>query len=160
VFSITTNTCGLTLPAGGSCNVSVVFDPASAGAASDFLQVSFGSPAATKSVQLLGTGAVPNIVLSSETIDFGMQPLSSDTQKTVTVTNVGNASLTGILVSVTGVNTSDFSIVGDDCSSTSLPPNTSCLVTLAFVPNAAGSRAASLTLSSNAGGSPRTASLV
>jgi pimeloyl-ACP methyl ester carboxylesterase len=160
VFNITANTCGLTLPAGSSCSVSVVFDPASAGPASDFLQVSFGSPAATKSVQMLGTGGVPNIMLSSETIDFGTQPLSSNTQKTVSVTNLGNAALTGILASVTGVNSSDFSIVGDDCSNTSLSPNTSCLITLAFVPSAAGSRAASLTLSSNAAGSPKTANLI
>jgi Tol biopolymer transport system component len=159
VFTISSNTCAGTIPAGSSCSVTAAFKPATAGLASDSLQISYGNPANLVSVSLLGTGAAPSVVLSPSVLSFGNENVSGSTAATITVTNVGNAALTSILASINGINGTDFKITSVGCKGASIAPNNSCLITMTFAPKAPGSRNATLSLMDNASNSPQTVAL-
>jgi uncharacterized protein YkwD len=76
----------------------------------------------------------------------------------VTVTNSGNATLTISSITLGGTNVTDFAIASNTCGTT-VAPAASCSVGIRFTPSAVGARSANLTVSDNAGGSPRTVTL-
>ncbi len=159
VFKISSNTCGSSITAGGSCSVSVSFDPSASGAASDAVQISYGSPVTTFSISLTGNGATPVAALSPGPLNFGSQSMPGSSTAVATLTNSGNASLSSISASISGTNAGDFSISSDGCSGVTLPANSSCLITVSFSPKAKGTRVATLSIADSASGSPQTASL-
>ncbi len=159
VFNISTNTCGSSIAAGGSCSVSVTFNPSASGAASDAVQISYGSPATIQSISLTGNGAVPLAGLSPTPLSFGNQAMPGSATAVATLSNSGNASLTNISASISGTNAADFAISSDGCSGVILPANSNCLVTIVFTPKAKGSRQATLSIADSASGSPQTISL-
>ena len=110
VFNISTNTCGSSIAAGGSCSVSVTFNPSASGAASDAVQISYGSPATIQSISLTGNGAMPLAGLSSTPLSFGNQTMPGSSTAVATLSNSGNASLTNISASISGTNAADFAI--------------------------------------------------
>ncbi|HYZ52077.1 MAG TPA: discoidin domain-containing protein [Streptosporangiaceae bacterium] len=59
-----TNTCGASIPANGSCTVSVTFAPTAAGAASGTLSVASSAPGSPLTVALSGTGTTSNTNLA------------------------------------------------------------------------------------------------
>jgi hypothetical protein len=59
------NTCGTSVAVAGTCTISVVFNPASAGSATATLSVNAGSGAGTQTVALSGTGIVPTVTLAA-----------------------------------------------------------------------------------------------
>ncbi len=159
MFHTTANSCGSSLAIGANCSVSVVFSPTAAGLTTDTLQISYSSPTVVQSVPLTGTGTTPLVSLTPPIENFGSQPIPSGTPATLTLTNVGTALLTSIAASITGANTADFSISSDGCSGTVLQANTSCLITVAFSPQAIGVRTATLSVNDGAVGSPQTVAL-
>ena len=159
VFKISSNTCGSSIAAGGSCSVSVTFAPSAAGSASDAVQISYGSPATTFSISLTGNGAIPVAALTPAPLSFGNQSMPGSSTEVATLTNSGNASLSSISASIAGTIAGDFSISSDGCSGVTLPPNSNCLVTVSFSPKAKGNRAATLSIADSASGSPQTISL-
>ncbi len=159
VFHMTANSCGASLAVGANCSVSVVFSPTAAGSTADTLQISYSSPPVLQSVPLTGTGTTPLVSLAPTTVTFGSQLITSATPATVTLTDVGTAPLTSIAASITGANTTDFSISSDGCSGTVLQPNSGCLITVVFSPQVAGPRTASLSVNDNVAGSPQTVAL-
>jgi hypothetical protein len=159
VFSISANTCGSSIVAGGSCSISVTFKPSASGSASDAVQISFGSPATIQSISLTGNGATPLAALSPVPLSFGNQAMPGSNTAVATLSNNGNASLTNISASVSGTNAADFAISSDGCSGVILPANSNCLVAIAFTPKAKGSRQATLSIADSATGSPQAISL-
>jgi pimeloyl-ACP methyl ester carboxylesterase len=155
VFHVAANSCGATVAVGANCSVSVVFSPTAAGPTADTLQINYSSSPVLQSVPLTGTGTTPFVSLAPTTVNFGSQPIPSATPATVTLTNVGTAPLTSIAASITGANTTDFSISSDGCSGTVLQPNSGCLITVVFSPQAAGPQTATLSVNDNAAGSPQ-----
>jgi hypothetical protein len=75
----------------------------------------------------------------------------------ITVVNAGNAPLSIAAIGVTGPDSSDFSQT-NNCGS-SLPVGGGCTVEATFMPNAGGSRTASVSISDTAPGSPQTVAL-
>jgi hypothetical protein len=75
----------------------------------------------------------------------------------VTLTNTGGATLNITSLAVTGANASDYSQTGN-CGS-SIAAGANCTIAVLFTPSAAGARAAALSISDNASGSPQTVSL-
>jgi hypothetical protein len=68
--------------------------------------------------------------------------------------------LTGITVTLTGADASDFAIVPtSNVCGTTLPAESSCFIDVTFTPQAAGSRTATLSVNDNATNSPQTVSL-
>lgn len=83
---------------------------------------------------------------------------STSATQTETITNTGTSNLVfgAGAVTLTGTNSSDFSILADNCSSQTVIPNGTCTVTYTFRPAASGSRTANLVFASNVVGSPST----
>ncbi|MGQ4516335.1 choice-of-anchor D domain-containing protein [Streptomyces sp. DW26H14] len=148
-----TNTCGASIPAKGSCTVSVTFKPTAAGARTGSLTVKAGG--VTDTVTLSGTGTAPGPVLSADpgSLNFaGTVVGQSAAAQTVKFTNSGTTAAT-----VSGVTVSGDYAQTNNCSTIAV--GASCTATVTFKPTAAGSRTGTLTVKSNANNSPATVSL-
>ena len=157
-FAIAGDTCDRGMAPGSSCAVTLTFTPAITGvrkASLTFNDSGYGSPQA---VALTGIGEMDtrSLYLSALNYDFGsvvLEGMSNFT--TFTAQNEGTANLTITSVS----SSSEFPIGSQDCSGAVLVPGDSCFVDVAFAPSTAGVRAASLSFSDNAGGSPQSIEL-
>jgi len=148
-----TNTCGSSIPANGSCAVSVTFRPTVAGSRAGTLTVNAGG--VTNTVSLSGTGTAPGPVLGANPASLafaGTVVGSTATAQTVTVTNSGTTAATVSGVSVTG----DFSQT-NNCGTIAVAG--SCAVTVSFKPTTGGARNGAVTIASNANNSPTTVAL-
>lgn len=148
-FAIGTTTCGSTLAAGASCQVSVTFSPVVSGTAGASLTVS-GSPGATASASLTGTVIVsgPSLIITPSPADIGSAKVGSRSSATLTVFNNGT-----VVVGPTSpafTTGTGFSITLNTCGPTILPGQ-SCAITVEFSPVAIGSASGTLTFPWNAG---------
>jgi len=153
VATSASNPCGVTLAAGKSCTVGVVFSPTMDGAATGTLTVSSPVVTSTASVVLTGTGGLPGeILVQPSWLDFSTGNGETaagqvSSPQTVTLTNPnGNPTLTGFAVAVT----TGFQLASNNCP-TSLAPNQSCQVGVAFAPlaSSSGTQSGFLTAGSN-----------
>lgn len=156
-FAIGTDLCsGQNLAVGASCTVSFTFSPAAAGGRGATETVS-SSPAQTggsASFALSGTGTQASVGFSPASLSFGNQPVSSSSlPQPLVLTNEGDATLSIISISSTG----DFS-ASHNCGAV-LAPDASCQIDVTFSPTASGNRSGTVSLVSNASGSPHQASL-
>jgi outer membrane protein assembly factor BamB len=146
--------CPSSLPAGGTCKVTVTFAPTALGPATGVLRfvTDGGGP---HDVALSGSGSpigmptvVPNI-LSFGTADVGAkaQPL------TVALGNTGTAPFTVNDVGIVGGHWNDFVVTSDHCKGVTLSHavSGSCTVTVLFAPRASGPRASLLLITTSAG---------
>ncbi len=155
-----TNTCGSTLAQSANCSISVTFSPATAGAKTASVQIADNAGNSPQSISLTGTGIAlaPVASLSGNSIAFGNQSLgTTSSQQSITLTNTGNASLTGISIGLTGANTGDFAQT-TTCGST-LAATANCSISVTFSPSSTGARSASVSISDNASNSPQSISL-
>jgi Abnormal spindle-like microcephaly-assoc'd, ASPM-SPD-2-Hydin/Beta-propeller repeat len=150
-------TCAVTIAPGGSCSFPLTFDPTVANNSYGTLTFSSNATVAQTILPITGDAMLstgPAVTLSSESQDFGSVPIgSTSSQRMVTVMNVGNAPLT-----VTSVTTSGEFAQTNNCN-TSVLQNEDCTIVLTFSPTAGGTQTGSLTITSNATGSPQTVSL-
>lgn len=109
-------------------------------------------------VATYGGGTFPNISVEQPTatvltdgqskVDFGTRDwLTTSTLKTFTIRNTGNATLTGLALSVDGPHQGDFNV--GSLAVTSLLSGGSTTFTVSFTPHGAHSRSAALHVSSN-----------
>jgi hypothetical protein len=153
-FGVANDNCSnSTVPSGITCQVDVTFAPASAGNYSATLNMASDSPTSPDTVNVSGTGTpapAPNIVVTPVSpFDFGNHKVGASPadSQVFTITNNGNADLTGVSVSVSG---GGFSPGGDNCLGTTLAANTGfCTATAQFLPGSAGPATGSLTVSSS-----------
>ncbi len=138
-----TNTCGATVAGGGSCTISVTFTPTSTSNPRTGTLTING----TIVVSLTGTGANGAYMnLSPVSLTFASQAVGSAAQsQTVTISNVGNQALT--LGSGAYFMSGDFAQT-NNCPA-SLAQNTSCTVSVSFLPTQVGQRTGSLFISTN-----------
>jgi pimeloyl-ACP methyl ester carboxylesterase len=157
-FSQTDN-CGTSLAAGTSCTISVTFKPTATGSRTAFVSTTDNATGSPQKLSLAGTGtAAPAVTLSPTSLAFGNQAVgTSSAMKSATLTNSGNAALSISSVAITGTNLADFSQT-NNCG-TSLAAAASCTISVTFKPTATGARAASVSITDNAGGSPQKVSL-
>ena len=142
--------CSSPVTPGSSCSVSVTFSPASTGARTGtvLLGYTIGEVSGQLVLPLNGTGIAPGVGLSSSTLGFGSQVVSTtSTAQSVTVTNSGTDTLTVASVVATG----DFVATGDCVSASPLTPNGTCTVSVTFTPLAAGTRTGTVTITDSAG---------
>ncbi|MDP8971340.1 MAG: choice-of-anchor D domain-containing protein [Actinomycetota bacterium] len=91
---------------------------------------------------------------------FGTQRVgTTSAPQTVRVSNDGQRPATIASATVAGAHPDDFLLQAGDCSGTTLAPGASCPLTVRFRPTAEGDRAAQVVVTSDAPGSPHTASL-
>jgi hypothetical protein len=150
-------TCAVTIAPGNSCSFPLIFNPTVANNSYGTLTFSSNAAVAQTILPITGDAIVstgPAVTLSSQSEDFGsVQIGSTSSQQMLTVMNVGNAPLT-----VTSVTTSGTFAQTNNCN-TSVLQNEDCTIVLTFSPTAAGTQTGSLTIASNATGSPQTVSL-
>jgi hypothetical protein len=100
----------------------------------------------------------PIVTLSPATLTFGQENTGTTSPpQTVTLSNVGNASLSISNIAIGGTNSGDFAQT-NNCGS-SVAAGANCTISVTFTPAAVGSRSASLTITDNASDSPQTVSL-
>ncbi len=148
-FTISSSTCA-TLPAGGSCKVDVSFTPIDTGAMSATLTVS-AAPGGSATASLTGTSVTPpNLTISPSSNSFGAIGVGSSTAAaTFTVTNQGQATTSALSTALAGADAADFtkSSATDGCTGKTLAAYASCTIQVAFAPNSAGTKSATLTVS-------------
>ncbi|MBY0241349.1 MAG: choice-of-anchor D domain-containing protein, partial [Burkholderiaceae bacterium] len=138
------------VPAGGSCTVTVVATPTTAGAFAASLNLASNASNGSIAVSLAGSASTAAPALSANTtaVSFGTQTIgASAATQTVAITNRGNVPVTFTSVAVSGA--SSVTIGSGGCAGT-LAVKASCNVPLAFAPTAQGSVNATLLLRSNA----------
>jgi hypothetical protein len=153
---------GTTLQQNQNCALLVTFTPSAAGARSATITLTDNSPVAssTQVITLQGTGAVPTISLSTNSINFGgIAPNTTSLPQTVTVTNTGLAPLSINNSSLGGTNPGNFSLAGTTCIDTSVQPNASCTISVTFTPTSVNTFNASVSITSNASNGTQTVTL-
>ena len=102
--------------------------------------------------------ATPLASLSATAITFtGTTTGTTSAAQTVTLSNPGTASLTGIAITVGGTNATSFN-VSNNCGS-SLAAGAYCTISATFSPTSPASYTATISIADNATGSPQTVTL-
>jgi len=151
---VETNTCGTSVPAGGSCKITVTFGPATTGTRIASVSIADNAPGSPQSLPLSGVGVLPAVTLSPTNLAFPTQVVhtSSKAQK-VTLTNTG----LGILAVSSIVASGQFSQT-NTCPAT-LKPNAKCTISVTFDPTTIGALTGSVSVSDNAPGNPQRVTL-
>lgn len=151
-----TTTCGATLAGGASCTISVTFTPAAGGARSASVSITDDATGSPHTVALTGTGT--SVSVSATSIAFGNQRINTTSSaQTVTLRNLGTTTLTGVAISLTGTNASNFAQT-NNCGS-SLTAGASCTINVTFRPTSLGSRTGTLQIVNSDPTSPQQVSL-
>jgi hypothetical protein len=153
-----TNTCGSSVAASANCTISVTFTPSASGSRTASVSISDNATGSPQTVSLSGTGTLALVSLSPTSLAFGSEPVDmTSAAQTVTLSNTGNAPLSITSLAFTGTNASDFD-QSNTCGS-SLAAGAKCTIVVMFTPSVTGTRAASLSVSDNASGSPQSVPL-
>jgi probable HAF family extracellular repeat protein len=151
-----THTCGSSLAAGASCSISVTFSPRAPGTRTAILSVTDNAAGSPQKVSLAGIGTTAR--LSPSSLNFGAVGIGATSPaQIVTLTNVGTSTLTVTGIAITGTDAADFAQT-HTCAS-SLAAYASCIIRVTFKPTALSTRAAMLSVTDNAAGSPQKVSL-
>jgi hypothetical protein len=153
-----TNTCGASVPALGTCTISVTFAPTSVTPPTRTAQVTVtdsgsGSP---QVIDLTGTaGTAPLVTLSASSLAFSTQQTVgvASSPLSLIVTNTGTAPL----IISSAVASGDFAVQANTCTTPLqvTTPASNCTLTVTFTPPAQGASAGSLILTDNAPNSPQ-----
>ncbi|MGJ0515397.1 MAG: choice-of-anchor D domain-containing protein [Methylomicrobium sp.] len=101
--------------------------------------------------------SVPVAAVSLNPTDFGGQIVGTTSERTITVTNTGATNLLVSEVTLTGTDAGQFSITSNNC--TTVTPSSFCFVTVGFTPTSTGAKTATVSIASNAAGSPSSVTL-
>ncbi len=153
------NDCGSSVPAGGSCTITISFAPTATGTRTATLSVSDNANNSPQVVTLTGTGTTgPTISLSPTTINFGnLADGTTSAKSPITVTNTGSSTVTFSSIAVTGTNSTNFA-QSNNCG-TSLTQGNACTINVTFSPSTTGSYSAAVTLTDNAANNPQSVAL-
>jgi conserved repeat domain len=150
VFTTTTN-CVTTIPAGNNCTVTVTFAPTATGAQNATISITSNAPGSPHTVNVSGTGVQAGISLNPTSLAFGDVPVSGSSNLTFDITNDGDAPLV-----ISGISSSAAVFTTTTNCVTTIGAGNNCTVTVTFAPTAATTYNATITINSNAPGSPHT----
>ncbi|MGH8271314.1 MAG: beta strand repeat-containing protein, partial [Gammaproteobacteria bacterium] len=154
-FALVSNDCAATLAPGDACTLSFNFTPVAGGARSAGEIVETDDPCASATIAVSGTGLAPEVTLAPTSLAFGNQKVGTTSAAlTVTLTNSGNATLTGITLAAS----SGYLIESTSCAAT-LAAGADCTIDVSFTPSAPGADNGTLAVTSNASSSPDTVAL-
>ncbi len=142
----------------GSSQIFILtFAPTSAGAKSASLKLAHNAASSPDSVAVAGIGKapppVPLFAVAPTALVMDSTNVGSTSQKTVTITNSGAATLVVSSTTLGGVNASRFSVLP---TSANVSAGASQIFILTFTPDSAGTKSASLVFTYNAISSPST----
>ncbi|MGA7637731.1 MAG: choice-of-anchor D domain-containing protein [Candidatus Acidiferrales bacterium] len=156
-FSVSGITTPLTLGAGQSTSFTAKFSPTSAGSVSGSVSLSNNGPNSPVTVALTGSGIVtaPQLTITPSSVNYGSVAVGSSAPQTITLTNSGNATLTVTQAIASGT--------GFSMSGATMPMNinagSNASFTATFAPTSAGAASGSISVVSNAPGSPAAVAL-
>jgi hypothetical protein len=150
-----TNNCPPNVNPSNHCVLSVTFKPSGTGARTAAVTFTDNAAGTPQSLQLNGTGTAPAVTFMPGSVNFNPQLVNSTSLAvTVTVENGGTGPLDVSSISFAGANPGDFS-ESDNCHGVSIAVGANCAVSVTFIPQAAGSRSATLVLNDDAPASPQ-----
>ncbi|MDZ7265347.1 MAG: choice-of-anchor D domain-containing protein, partial [candidate division KSB1 bacterium] len=150
-FSIISGGGSFTLSPSATRNLVVRFTPTTTGSKTASLSISSNDPDPSENpllVSLSGSATVPDISVDPSSWNYGSVTVGGYQEKTFVVKNDGNANLNVTATTITGANASEFSIQSGGGSFSLAPLATRNLV-VRFTPASAGSKTATLSISSN-----------
>ena len=148
--------CSSTLDVGSSCLIQVAFQPTALGPRKAYLNIGDSAAGSPQRIVLAGLGT--SLDLSPASLTFSGQTVGTPSSpQTITLTNMGSATINLWQMAMMGTNPGDFSTT-TNCGAT-LATSASCTVNVTFTPAATGARAASVYFSDDAGGSPQSVAL-
>ena len=149
-FSVAGLSTPMPLAAGQSTSFTTKFAPSSAGSAVGNIQITSDASNPTVSVALSGTGVQGNLTANPASINFGSLLVGASGSVSVTLTNSGTGS---VAISTGNASGTGFSMSGLTTPAT-LNAGQSTSFTAKFSPTASGSATGSISIASNAPGSP------
>lgn len=157
-FSSSGVTTSTTIAAGGTATLDAIFTPATATSTTGAITLTTNGAPSSLTINLSGTGVAATRLISANptSLSFGTVALNSSSQMSTTLTNNGNSNVTVSGVTVTGAG---FSASGVS-NGTTLALGQSAILVVTFAPTTAGAvTGASVSVASNATGSPMTMGL-
>jgi ASPM-SPD-2-Hydin domain-containing protein/HYDIN/CFA65/VesB family protein len=141
------------LAAGGSCQISVTFNPTAAGSHTATLSISDSATNGPQTVALSGTATAAGVSVPA-TLDFGNVLPNTTATKTLTITNNGSAPLNVSAISLLGGL--PFAVVsGSNCLAGPVAAaGGTCTVQVTYHPTITGGASDTLQIASDAPGSP------
>jgi hypothetical protein len=154
-FSAGGLSAGQTIAAGTQASFTAAFTPTAAGSAFGTVTVSTNASNPVLSIALSGTGTAtqPQLSISSSSLAFNGVNVGSNASQTVTLTNNGNAVLKITAAPISG---SGYTMTA---APTTINAGASGTFSVTFAPKAEGSATGSISIASNAPGSPGTIAL-
>ena len=151
-FSTTSLTLPLSINPGLSSTFNAQYQPSAAGTASGSITIVSNAPTSPSALALTGNGvaATQILSLSTNTVTFGNVNTGASSTLPVTVTNTGNSNVQISQIAASGVG---YTLSGAGVPVT-LTPSQSLTFSVIFSPAATGSVSGSVTITSNATGSP------
>jgi len=151
-YSITGLSSPSTLTAGQSTSFTAKFSPTAAGNATGSISIVSNAPGSPLVIALSGSGTAsqPQLTISPASVAFGSVSVGSSGSQTVTLTNAGNATLTVTQASPSGTG---FSMSGASMPMT-INAGSSASFSAIFAPTTTGAASGSISIVSNAPGSP------
>ena len=156
------STSGFSLPlnvnAGQQTTITVAFLPTSVGAVSGNISIASNAPTSPTSVGLSGTGIAATLTLGMNPtiLSFGnVTTGTSSPSQNVTITNTGNSNVSISQITLSGAG---YSMTGGSAPVT-LSPSQNLTLIIRFNPTSAGTVNGSVSIASNATGSPALLSL-
>jgi hypothetical protein len=140
----------MTLTAGQTTVLSVVFAPTAVGTVNGTVSVNSNATNSPGVISATGAGVQPQLSASPATLNFGSVVTGSSASQTITLSNAGGAAATisQAVISGTGYTMSGFAIP------TTLAAGASTSFSVKFAPSAAGTDSGSVTVTSNTPNSP------
>ncbi len=145
-----------TLAPGATCSLRLVFTPKTTGLRTTTATILSDATTAAPSVTLTGNGIVPTKVLTPTpaALNFSDTVVGTGARQDLLVLNTGTATVKVSAVGLSGPNASDFLTDTSFCGEPATPSGTGCTLSVSFTPSAPGPRSATLTITSDATGSP------
>lgn len=145
---VKTSTCGATLTVGANCELSVTFAPTATGVRLGTVIIASDDPVSPHTVPLVGTGTAKTL-LSPNSLSFLSQTKSTTSAaQSVTLTNIGTTPL-----NINGITISGDFVETNTCGTT-VTVGATCEISVSFTPTSSGARMGTLSVASNATGSP------
>ena len=153
-----TNNCGGSVAASGMCTINVTFTAGAIGNRSAVVAITDSATGSPQGIAVSGVGQGAAVSLSSGTLTFSGQVVNTTSaSQSVTLTNTGNVALAVTSIAVAGANHGDFAET-NNCGA-SLAASAMCSISITFTPTAGGARAASISITDAASGSPQSITL-
>ncbi|MGA8554916.1 MAG: choice-of-anchor D domain-containing protein [Candidatus Acidiferrales bacterium] len=147
-FSMSGLAAPMSISAGQSMSFSVQFAPAAAGSVTGSISIANDATGSPVAIALTGTGTQAGISASPASASFGNVTIGASNSQPIMLTNAGNVALT---ISAATVSGTGFSITG---APTTIAVGGNASFNAVFTPTTSGSVTGSLSLTSNAPGSP------